>query len=229
MSDTIFTDDPSVIAADVITPPAVPSDPYSDLLKGIVNDDGVARYATVSDALTAIPHKDSHISTIEGENATYRTKIQELEDALSKAGNVDSLLEKLDARQDVSDPPPTGITEQDILRVIGDSDKEKERNANAAAVASTLRATYGEKAEEVFYAKATELGIDKNLLDDLAKSSPAAALELFKVPKQNVVKLAGGGSDSLDPTAPAPPRNIEGVITSKGMLDVWRSHMPSQE
>ena len=228
MSDTIFADDPS--ATETVAPATAPaSDPYNDLLKGIVNDDGVARYATVSDALNAIPHKDSHISTIEGENATYRTKIQELEEALSKAGNVDSLLEKLDARQEVSDPPAAGITEQDILRVIGDSDKEKERNNNAAAVVSTLRKTYGDKAEEVFYAKAGELGIDNSLLDDLAKASPNAALELFKVPKQDVVKMRGGGNDSLDNDPPASPRNIEGVNTHKGMLDVWRSHIPSQE
>ena len=232
MSDTIFAADPAATEAAVApaaAPVTTPSDPYSDLLKGIANEDGGARYATVSDALTAIPHKESHIKTLEGENADFRSKIAELSEALAKADSVDTLIDRLDTQQDSSDPTPTGITEQDILRIIGDSEKEKERNANAASVVNTLRESFGDQAETTFYAKAEELGISNDMLDDLAKASPVAALELFKIKTHNVVKLRGGSSDSLAPTPAPAPLSIKGVHTSKGLLEVWRSHSPTQE
>ena len=152
---TVFPDQGTAAPAAAPVEPVVPAveptsvptlaqpDPYNDLLKGITSEDGRAKYATVSDALNAIPHKEQHISKIEQENATYRAEVEQLKSDLAKADGVSSVLEKLDARQVVGDPTPTGITEQDVLRVLNDKNSKDKQDANAATVANAMREKFG--------------------------------------------------------------------------------------
>ena len=232
MSDTIFADQQPAEPEVKEAPKApeqkaeAPADPYNDLLKGIQTDDGRVKYATVSDALSAIPHQNKHISTIENENAELRAKLEQFQKDLEKAQSLDSIVEKLNRKKEDGDPAPTGITEQDVLAILNKKESESKMKANAVEVVQRLRSEYGDKAEEVFYKKADELSVPREFLDDIARKSPKAALELFKLERQTVHKTTGSSTSSLDQGEKPKPKSIAGLHSHKQIREVWDSHKP---
>jgi len=191
-TDTIFT--PAATAAptepvptalppavEVPAQPPVTDNPYADLLGGIKTDDGRMKYATVSDALTAIPHAQGHISTLEAE----LTKVKE---ELSKRVSVEESLQQLANKPETTETtPPVGLGEQEIAKLFDQRlqarDAQHVAEANQKSVANTLRESFGDKAEEAYTIKAAELGVDVAFLNTLAAKSPTLVLEYFSKAK----------------------------------------------
>ena len=74
MSDqTLFTQPDAAVTDNPQPAPATSG--YDTMLQGIKSDDGRQKYATVSDALTSIPHKEQHIGTLESENSVLREEL----------------------------------------------------------------------------------------------------------------------------------------------------------
>lgn len=215
------------VAPETPREPAPKADPYQDLLKEIKTQDGRVKYATVSDALNALRPAQEHISTLEQENLTYKQKLEQLQADLEKAGNVDKLLEKLDRKQETGDPETAGITEQDVLRVLTERERKQAEKANAEAVVSALTEHFGakDKAAEAFKNRGKDLGLD---LDDLARRSPKAVLELFKLERKPEPTKTIGNQTPLRKDEPPRKRSMHEAKTTVEMLDIWRSHKPEQ-
>lgn len=155
---------------------ASPTDPYADLLKSVVTEDGRQKYATVSDAINSIPNAQGHISKLESE-------LKELREALAK--------EREEAAKVVT-PEPTqtsqdaSIGEEQVVGLVDQvlSQREKQAKAieNRTAVASTLVEKFGstEAAEKAYNQKALEMGIAVEMLNDIAATSPKAVLAYFE-------------------------------------------------
>ncbi len=147
------------------------------------------QYATIGDALASIPHKDTHIAKIEGENAQMRTSAAEsktLEDVISAV--------KTSGEQNVQPTPNTQgepIAPLDVADVVkGVLQQERDEAAvqsNVAAANTFMSTTFGDKAVEVAKDKASELGLTLQGLQEIAVRSPAAYQALFATQQQSGV------------------------------------------
>lgn len=142
-------------------------------------------------ATTKIEHSEAHILKLEAENAAYAKQLEQ-------STSIDEALAQLrvtNAEPQNSQPTePTGsVSEEQIGEIaskqIADylASKQVADNATAAqALAETtfkdtgdaLTAIYGDKTDEAMAQKATELGISKDALYNMAKS-PATAQMLL--------------------------------------------------
>lgn len=174
-----------------------PSDPYVDLLKTITSQDGRQKYATVSDAISSIPHAQTHISTLEQELQAERAKAQELQEQLEKAAKMEDVLSQV-AQNNTSESPSVEINEQQVMGLVEQfiNNKEQQTSAlhNQKEVASQLSQKFGEKAEEAYNQKAQELGIDVSFLNDMAARSPKAVLSYFGGAVQSAPQKTPGSS-----------------------------------
>lgn len=178
---------PEAQPAPVPTAPVTP-DPlsvYEDLAARVTNPDGTRKYGTISDALNALPHSQEMITKQQQEIAT-------LKEELAKRQSVETQLQQMREQvqpttQPVETPQPS---EKDLAELVSKQlQLQKEQDAaesNRQSVQATFAATFGDKAAEVWNAKASELGVNSTFLDDIATKSPQAIFKMFG--------LAGGTS-----------------------------------
>lgn len=172
--------------------------PLSDLLQGIKNDRGEQKYKSPEDALVALQHSQTHIPKLEGELTSTREEMQQLKDEVTRLKSIEEVVEKLTSSQSqVQEQPPanTGLTEAQIAELVNTTitrqEQAKTANQNQQAVVSALKEMYGDRASEVFYSQAAELGMDEVAINDMAARSPKA-----------VYKMLGIGQEKK--TTPAP-------------------------
>lgn len=217
---------------DVKPSEASPStDPYGDLLKTITTETGVQKYGTVSDALNSIPHAQQHIKTLEGENSQIKEQLTAMQQQMEKMSKMEDVLAQLSAKKE-SEQPSESFGEQQIMELIQSQMSQAELAKvvanNQKEVAQTLSTQFGDpsKAEAAYVAKAQELGVDVNFLNDMAAKSPAAVLSFFKGTESKVPSKSLEGSvntQHFNDPAPAPKgRNpmLAGTST-KDLLAAW--------
>lgn len=200
MSDTIFgnPDDQKTPAptdqlpADGVTPPqqsgnpaepTPPVNPYATMLAGITADDGRQKYATVEEALGSVTHAQKHITDLSNQ-------IKELEQKATESNNIDDVLARIQSQQAAEGTPPKQELDETKLAQLVDAqltqrDKQQVQKANHDSVVNSLKTMFGDKAEEVYVSKATELGTDVATLNTLAGASPKAVLAYFNSPSQS--------------------------------------------
>lgn len=140
------------------------------------------KYATPEDAVRALAHASNHISTLEGENAGYKTKLE-------KASTVEDILSKMTQHKDVTgtdtgaaDQATTAPSQEQpnveelVKQMMSQQQSEQAAAANRDKVVNALKSQFGGKAGEVWDAAEASLGVD---LDSLCASSPQAALKLL--------------------------------------------------
>ncbi len=247
MSDQdIFDKEKNIVTpvADPATPvapnPVPVIDASDDLLRMITNDAGEPKYGSVKDALISLGNAQTHIPKIEADNDALRKK---LEEAQAELGKKDAALEALDRfaqKQDtVVDLPVTtpvideGAVADLVHQALSQRETQTKQTANLSEVTSSLRTKYGEKAGEIFYEKAAELGMSKEEINTLASTSPKAALQLFGVMESSNVKPSIGTINSegfvSEVTAPtgrlAPAaKSIMAGATSTELKEEMRRH-----
>lgn len=178
MTDTtIFGNNPADPPS-VVDPPK-PQFQLPDSVAELVGEG--KKYASVEKALEALPHAQTHISNLEKE-------LNELREAQKGAMSAEEVLRAI---QELKDKPPTqGAPSLDpdalakLVAPLLDSqltvrEAQQRAQANAKQVIDALQAKHGDKAEEVYRAKAQELGISVQKLNELASESPKAALLYF--------------------------------------------------
>lgn len=188
MSDNIFGEATPPAQAPAQAPAeqntqAQPS-PLNDLLKGIVNERGEPKYATVEEALKGAAHAQSHI----------RDQANSLRDREARDAQRDAELESLKAQvakftqpKQTEEPPPAqkGLSEDEIgqmlERRLTAREQEVVAKTNQQQVVKAMQAAFGEQAQDVFYQKAQELGLDEAAINTLAARSPQAVLTMFGV------------------------------------------------
>jgi len=201
MADTIFgnPEDGKPAAPKQETPAAEPStqqddakpaeptqapDPYATMLDTIRTEDGRQKYATVSDAISSIPHAQDHIKSL-------TEKVREMEEQLKQAKKVDDIMERVESTQAAKEQPSSKqeLDETKIAQLLEAQLTEREKRVqmeqNINSVSSTLKEQFGDKAEEKYKAKAAELGLDLETFNGLSATSPKAVLHYFGVAKQD--------------------------------------------
>lgn len=180
MSDqTLFEQPNTSEAAPADTQETAPAaDPYNILLQDIKTGDGRQKFATVSDALTSLPHAQTHISTIESENEVLREELKALKAAQTAA---DALAAQPNTANGSTqtEPATTAIDVNDIVAQVtaGLSAQEQARirNARVNDFKAKLVATYGDKAAEVYKKNLSESGLSEKFILDAEAQAPGTA------------------------------------------------------
>jgi hypothetical protein len=191
------------------TPPGNSNDQLATLLAQIKNDRGEPKYKSVEDALNALRHSQDYIPQLSDK---LRQQEQELAAARASASKIEELertLAALTQNNKPADPPlpgPSGLSKEEIAELVSStlSNQQKEAIAkqNLSQVVSTLTQSFGDKAEEVFYGKAKEVGMSVQEINELAAKSPAAAYRLLGIgdAKPNASPATPGiNTGSLEP------------------------------
>ncbi|HEY6020231.1 MAG TPA: hypothetical protein VIY48_10105 [Candidatus Paceibacterota bacterium] len=200
------------------------------------------KYATVEKALESITHAQSHIAQLEAEARTLREKAT---GAVSQEELLRTVQELLaEERKAVTAADKTHVTSSldenvldDVLeRKLADRERRRQEDANVTAVKAAMQEKYGEKAEEMYKAKATELGVGISFLNDVVAKSPEAASRLLGLePKKQdsgVAHTRGSvNTSALHNREQAPPEHksiMLGARTSD-IVNEWRRHDPTKK
>lgn len=200
-----------------------------DNVKDMIGDG--KKYSSVEKALEALGHSQAHIAKIEQENAQLRDKAGQAVDSQELYKTVQELLEK---ERETHGSAPLDVASLEALldRKLTDRETQKIEKDNASTVKDALVKKYQtkEKAQEVFDARAKELGID---LTKMAKTSPRAALELLGIKSDSSptpgVTRGGVNTEALKHTQEAAPvqhKSVMGGHTTNQLLDAWRAAAP---
>lgn len=165
-------------------------DPDFDYYSALVGEG--KKYKDPKAAGLAIVHKDQHISKIEQENAALR---KELEGKLA----IDAFLDKLNARtvtqtpngsntEPAVEPNPAqiqnkGLSLEDVQKFIAEQEAQRTAEANMAKAIAKLKEAFGANYTVNLEAKANELGVNKDFLTSIAKTSPDALVKLVGADK----------------------------------------------
>lgn len=135
------------------------------------------KYGTIEDLDKAYGHANEHIGQLEKELAALKA---EKEDREGKDDTVDKILAHLKQNQtdQSAQKPDEKPVEEIVEALLRQREQESAQKSNASKVRDALTAKYGEKAGEVYKAKAKELGVD---LDQLTAQSADAVIALFGV------------------------------------------------
>lgn len=184
------------------------------------------KYASVEEALKALPHAQKHISTIEEENKRLREKAEGGQSAEEVLRTVQELLKA----EKQATPALAGMDESSVAaildRKLAQKALEDTAKANVSAVTTALRAKFGDKAEEMYKAKAAELGVSVSFLNDVAKASPKAALEMFSLKVPVTTSSNGSVNTEVLPNTihtPAKQPRIMGGATTEQIMAAWRA------
>jgi outer membrane murein-binding lipoprotein Lpp len=130
-------------------------------------------------------HAQDHIKTLESETAAMRAELQALRDELAKAKSIDDLLATM---QQTNEPGPTAPTldqeqlltrlKSEVFRDLSVAQQQSLELQNWNESVSTLRQRHGDGYAKYVDQRAAELGIPVPKMEELAKTSPKAFLEL---------------------------------------------------
>jgi hypothetical protein len=219
MTDNIFSEQPAATTTDPVTQPAPQPLADDNLLKLIVNEQGVPKYQSVNDALKALQASQEHIKRIEQENASLR-------EGAIKAKTTEELLATLKPKTEEKSTQPVEI-ESVVEKVLQQREQQNKEGENLKEVISTITQLYGEeKASQVFYDKAQELGLSREEINKLAAKSPKLVIKLFTgdktQPKPSPSDLPGIRSEALKDKPTAPAKSGMTLGSTADLLASWR-------
>lgn len=192
------------------------------------------KYASVEKALEALPHAQQHILRLEAEAAELREKV-------AGSQSAEEVLRAIQELKDKTQTPGAPPLDQEALAKLVASQldsqltvREAQTRAqeNAKQVIQALQAKHGDKAEEVYRAKAAELGLSVQVLNELASKSPKAALAYFGAAPAAPVSTRGSvNTSALDlkgrsDLPPKPPKSLMAGADSKDVQAYFASLHP---
>lgn len=190
-TDTTITPSPTETpqpSANPVEPQATPNQ-FADLLSGIKNDSGQQKYDSIELALQGAAHAQPHIAKLTTENSTMTAEIAALNAKLEALGSVNDIVAQL--QTPTTDPIPAipavpGLSAEDVAKLVqsqlASTATATKSTANIKAVTDAMVGSFGAEAEKQFYSKAQEKGFTPDQINTLAKSNPAAVIELL-IPK----------------------------------------------
>ena len=181
-----------------------------------VGDD--KKFGTVDELDKAYGHANEHIGKIENENAEMRKQLEEL---TNKNSAVDKVLAALKGEQEPEDNQEPNAKEEPavedvVAKLLEEREATSAKQTNLDKVRNALSAKYGDKTNDVYVARAKELGVN---LDELSATSPDAVLALFgtKAPAQQAAPVSGVNTSNLhnnaDDAASPEARHARGEIS----------------
>jgi hypothetical protein len=169
------------------TPPNTPNnDPLATLLGEIKNERGEPKYKTVQDALNALKHSQEYIPTLKQTKDELEAQLQAVSAKAAKVDALELVVQELTQKMSTSQQTPAaGLSEEQVAelvnRTLSKTQTEAIQRSNTTSVVTALKASFGDKAEEVFYKKAQELGLSVAEFNAMAAKTPKAVLELVGV------------------------------------------------
>ena len=238
--DNIFNKeptDPVVPSVEPVTPPVGLKEPgdttppvnqYVDLLASIIREDGTQKYASVEDVFKALTASQGHIQTLETDNATLKSEVESRQ-------NAEDLFDKIKATQQNGQPSEL-VSEVDLIETIKQLVPETLQNleanktaaTNLESVVTTLKSMYGDKADEQFYSKGAELGLNQEKMNELASTSPSAifkmlGVETTKISQRNLESDINTVALNIQQNPDIPSLKIPQGATGKDFANVWRN------
>ncbi|AXH71985.1 MAG: type I restriction enzyme EcoKI subunit R [Podoviridae sp. ctbj_2] len=180
---------------DASTQPTNQSDPLATLLSEIQNERGEQKYKSVPDALNALKHSQAFISQQRTEKQEYEAALARMQEELEQMRSLKDTVQQLTERQAQASTKAPGLDEASLATLVESQLTKREKEAlqrqNQTAVENALRQQFGDKAGEVFYGKAQEVGLSPEEMQSLAARSPAAVLTMLGVTGQGAHKQPG--------------------------------------
>lgn len=194
-TNSLFEQNNNQQATPAINNPQTPStDPVATMLQSIKNEKGEPKYKTLDDALKALQHSQAYIPTLSDEKRRLEMELEEARQQAAKVTELEATVSKLLNAQPASTSAPAvvdpTVIEDLVTRSITKVKAQETAEQNTKLVVNTVASKFGEKAEEVFYGKAAELGMTVAEFNQLAATRPKAVLSLLGiqdtvVPNQN--------------------------------------------
>ncbi len=228
--EQVATTQPAPTVAPQVTPAATPSvDAFGQQLSAIKNEDGLQKYANVSDALTGAGHAQEFIKTLKAEATARDEEVHQLQNELANAQS------QIASTQTVQPTAASGLSREDVHSAMQDYEQSKSRQSNRKSVIDTLvNHCNGDqvKASEMINERLAAVGMTRDQLGALSESSPQAVYELLKINgmgsnstapatsgtiRTDAVEMSNQGSQI--PKAKAPPIGA----SSSHLIDEWRA------
>lgn len=156
------------------------------LLNTIKNERGEPKYKTTVDALVGLKNAQEHIPQLNQKLSEKDAELERLRAQLAEKAQLEETVRQLTEQQKT--PPSTqdkSFGEQEIAEILNrqlsEREKTQSRQANIAKVVQTIKGHFGDKAEDVFYQKASELGFSKEQINTLAADNPTAVFKLVGI------------------------------------------------
>lgn len=157
--------------------------PFDNLLSEIRNERGEPKYRSVEDGLKALQHSQDHIHNITSKNSQLEAEVAELRKRTADIDELKDTIKKLTLREAPADTQPSAITDEQLAEIVDKrlSAKHQETvvKSNKQSVVDAMTKKFGDKAGEVFYAKAKELEISPEEFEALSAKSPKVVLTML--------------------------------------------------
>src|SRR5690606_29577106 len=184
MTDSIFKGDDQSQQHNKEAPNS--DDQLVTLLAEIKNERGEQKYKTVQDAIVALKHAQEFIPQLKSEKDASAQQLEEMRQKLAEMESLKETVQKLTQKQPEPQPKEEGLDDEKVQQLIDQRLTQRQQEQlfehNISQVAKALSEKFGkDKAEEMFYGKAQELGLSKEDINGLAAKSPQAVLQMFGV------------------------------------------------
>lgn len=165
-----------------------PDDEINNILSNIKNEQGQAKYKTVSEALKALQHAQEFIPTLKANKSELEAQLEEAKKKAEKVteleATVQELIQKINSASSATPAEktlnPEAITEI-VKKTLSASEQEKVAKQNINTVTKTVKEVFRDKAEELFYGKAEEAGFSRAEINELASRNPNAVFKLLEI------------------------------------------------
>lgn len=154
------------------------------LLIGIKNERGEPKYKNLKDALVALQNSQTYIPELKTSLTAKEQEIERLRAEAARITELEETVRKLTEKPNTSGTPPAGTSPQEIAELVKNTlnstltarEQAAVASQNIAATVAALKSQFGDKAEEMFNAKASELGMTVAEFNALTAKSPKIVL-----------------------------------------------------
>lgn len=167
------------------TPNTHQTNQLDTMLSMIKNESGEQKYKTVEDALKALSHSQAFIPSLKSELETTKNQLAQYQAQAAKIEELERTISQLTQNNQKSNEPSTTVSEEMIAKMVSDSlnkvTSEAKQKENLISVVNKVKELHGDKASEVFYGKATELGFSADEINTLAAKNPTAVFKMLGI------------------------------------------------
>lgn len=208
------------------------NDSFADLLGSIKNEKGEPKYRDVNTALDALRHSQEFIPQIKTENEQLKSELNQLKEQLSKLSNIEQQVQKLTSKENTEQRTAAPALDENVVaelvtRTLSAQQLKAVQQSNIQAVVDAMKNSFGAEAEQTFYAKAAEIGMQPADINALAAKTPQAVMKLFgiadtKQQTKNITPTVGGLNTSGYNQKPESNirRNTNGVLLGATTKDL---------
>lgn len=160
---------------------------FEDLLGMVTNEQGERKYRDVPSALQGLQHAQGFIGQLKSELATLKSENEALRIQVERIKELENTVQTLTASVKTPPAEPQGAVLDEaaltnlLERTLSQREVQARRQQNITKVVSEVQSKFGDKAEEIFYGKAKELGMSVEEVNELASKSPQAVLGLLGI------------------------------------------------